>query len=119
MAARNYSIIQNYHERFGVYIVQWTGLLNGDTGVPFPCPGYNDKSVQVSGTFGSGGNCKIEGANDPATPVYALLNDSMGVALNVGAAKIAQVLENPYVIRPNISAGDGTTSLTVTAVIKG
>ena len=41
------------------------------------------------------------------------MNDPQGNALSVQTAKITQVLENTYLVRPRVSAGDGTTSLTV------
>lgn len=116
------------------YIVTWTGLLNGDDGAPFVCPNRADKSVQVLGTFGVGGNARIEGTNKQAysitpgtsgggtnlllpTTDFAPLNDPQGNALDVAAAKIEQVLENPNAIRPRITAGDGTTSLTVIMLV--
>jgi len=102
----------------GTKVIQWTGLLNGDTGEPYEFSGrYADKSVQVSGTFGTGGKCVVEGSNFVSSPVWATLNDAQGSALEIIAAKIKQVLENTNQIRPNITAGDGTTSLTVTMCI--
>ena len=116
------------------YIVTWTGLLNGDDGAPFVSPNRADKSVQVIGTFGAGGNARIEGSNKQAysmTPGvsgggtltgltgtdYATLNDPQGNVLDFTATKIEQVLEAPNAIRPRITAGDGTTSLTVVMLI--
>jgi len=95
-------------------LVQWTNLGNGDTGQPFVTPYVLEKSIQVKGTFGAGGNCRIEGSNDVTSPTWAALNDSFGTALNITAAKISLILENTNQIRPNITAGDGTTDLTVT-----
>jgi hypothetical protein len=116
----------------GALIITWTGLLNGDDGAPYTIPNRADKSVQVFGTFGAGGSCRVEGTNQQAfTPdgtaigslTYAALNDPQGNVLDVTAAKIEQVLENPNAIRPRVTAGDGTTSLTVvmvvTSVLKG
>lgn len=130
MATRTFTVqMPNYHHGASVpvaLIVTWTGLLNGDDGAPFVCPNRADKSVQVLGTFGAGGNCKIEGCNqqvyDSAGAViagvtYALLNDPASNALDITAAKIEQILENPNAVRPRVSAGDGTTSLTVVMVV--
>ena len=98
----------------GVVAVVWKTLANLDTGKPFILPAFADKSVQVHGTFGAGGNCRIKGSNfTTGTPTWATLNDPQGNALDVTAAKIEQILENPYQIQPEITAGDGTTSLTV------
>ena len=99
-----------------VVVVQWTGLLNGDTGAPAQLTKYADRSVQIAGTFGAGGTALIEGSNDGST--YATLNNTTGTALSLTTPQIKQVLENTLLIRPNITAGDGTTTLTVTALIR-
>lgn len=95
------------------YRVTWTGLLNGDDGDPVSenYAKYADRSVQALGTFGAGGNLRVEGSNDGAT-TYATLNDPSSTALDITAAKVKQVLELTGIIRPHVTAGDGTTSLT-------
>lgn len=99
----------------GLYIVTWGPMLNGDTGRPFVCGHFQDKTVQVEGTFGVGGNARIEGSNYSGSETWATLSDPQGTALDIVAADphVEAVLENPFKIRPNITAGDGTTSLTV------
>lgn len=101
----------------GVAKVEWTGLLNGDTGRGEDMTRFADRTVQVKGTFGVGGSINIEGSNDGGT-TWAILNDSRGEgnALTLTAADMRTVLENPGLIRPNVTAGDGSTSLTVTIV---
>jgi hypothetical protein len=74
---------------------------------------FADISIQVLGTFGAGGTLLIEGSNEVTPTTWATLNDPQGNALSVTAAKIEQLLEVPRWIRPRVSAGDGTTSLTV------
>lgn len=112
----------------GAFIVTWGPMANGDDGKPFVCPNRADKSVQVIGTFGAGGNAKIEGTNKQAynpdgsavslvSTDYNTLNDPQANALDFTATKIEEVLENPNAVRPRISAGDGTTSLTVIMVV--
>lgn len=131
MATRSFTVsIPSYHHGGNApqaFIVTWTGLLNGDDGAPFVAPNRADKSVQVFGTFGASGNLRVEGTNQQAynadgsavasAPTYATLNDPQANALDVTAAKIEQVLENPNAIRPRVTAGDGTTSLTVVMVV--
>lgn len=131
MATRAFTVqIPSYHHGANApnsLIVTWTGLLNGDDGAPFVVPNRADKSVQLLGTLGVGGNCKIEGTNQQAynadgtavspAPTYALLNDPQGNVLDMAALKIEQILENPNAIRPRVTAGDGTTSLTVVMVV--
>lgn len=94
-------------------VVTWTGLTNAtsDTGVPIGFHDYADRTAQVKGTLGTGGNCQIQGSNDGGT-TWAALTDPQGNALDFGAAKVEQVIEMTELIRPAITAGDGTTSLT-------
>lgn len=89
----------------------WTGLLNGDTGLPESPGRLSDRSVQVRGTFGAGGSVTIQGSNDNS--IWATLRDPAGVALTFTAADIKQILESVNYIRPNVTAGDGTTSIIV------
>jgi hypothetical protein len=99
-------------------VIQWRLMARTDTGQPYEFSAhYADKSVQVDGTFGVGGKCAIEGSNYNTSPVWAVLNDAQGNAAEIIAANIKQLLEITKQIRPNISAGDGTTALNVTMVI--
>jgi len=120
----------------GVLLVTWPAMANGDTGQPFVCPDKSEKSVQATGTPGAGGSCTIQGSNAQAfqstltggaaagvAPGYASLNDPQGnvltfAAADITAGKIEEVLENPLVIRPNVTAGDGTTAVTIRMVVR-
>lgn len=97
---------------FGVAI-GWTPLANGDDGQAWDTQDFPDISVQVLGTFGAGGNLRLEGCNEVTPTNWATLADPQANALDITAAKIEQVLENVRWIRPRVTAGDGTTSLTV------
>jgi hypothetical protein len=99
------------------YISTWATMLNGDSGLPLQMPAGSDRSVQITGTFGSGGTCVIEGSNDGTN--YYTLNDPLGNALSATTARLKAILEVTGWIRPRISAGDGTTSLTVSICTKG
>ena len=108
----------------GVRIVKWASLADGDSGTPYRAPHYADKSVQVSGTPGAGGNCRIQGSNvaNGVSVVYGTLNDPQGnvldfTAADVTANKLEEVLENSYLIRPTITAGDTTTAISVRLLI--
>jgi len=105
----------------GARVVVWGPMANGDVGLPIKMPGKSDRSVQVFGTFGAAGNLRIEGTNElAAAPAnYATLTDPQGNSLDFTAAKIEQIEEITHQIRPRVTAGDGTTSLTVTMLIKG
>lgn len=98
----------------GVVAVTWTPLANGDSGKAAGLSANPDKSVQVTGTFGTGGSVNLEGSNDGTN--WEILNDALGNAITLTAAGLVSVLENPLYVRPNVTAGDGTTSLTVTVV---
>lgn len=117
MAEKAYTQLRTPLDGNGVMLIKWEGLANGDTGAPFPCPHLADETIQVLGTFGVGGNCRIEGSNFLDTPTYATLNDPQGSALDFSSAKVEQILENTYWVRPNVTAGDGTTLLDVYMLI--
>jgi hypothetical protein len=97
--------------------VTWSGLLNGDTGNGQDLSRFRDVVYQVTGTLGAGGSVSIEGSNDAGT-TYHILNDSRGEtnAMTFTALDTRRVNERPLLSRPNVTAGDGTTNFTVTAV---
>lgn len=111
MAVRAIVIVDNNQR---AVTLNWAGLLQSslDTGAPFEGPDYADRSVQLSGTLGAAGACTIEGSNDGVN--YATLTDPQGVDIVLVALKIEQIEEITRFIRPRITAGDGTTNLTVT-----
>jgi len=96
-----------------------TLTTTNDRGAPIPerFMDYADRSVQVFGTFGAGGNLRIEGSNDDGT-TYAVLSDPQGNALNISAAKVESITEVTLMTRPFVSAGDGTTDLDVVIVCR-
>jgi hypothetical protein len=98
-------------------LVTWTGLLNTDDGAPADWVDYSDRCFQVTGTFGAGGSVTIQGSNDGTN--WAALADPQGNALTFTSQRIEQALELPRFVRPLVTAGDGTTSLTVTLCMKG
>jgi hypothetical protein len=68
--------------------------------------------VHVTGTFSVGGTVVLEGSNDGTN--YSTLTDLTGTAISKTSAGVSVVAENPRFIRPHVTAGDGSTSLTVT-----
>lgn len=92
--------------------VVWAAMANGDTGAPFRMAQWCDRSVHTYGTFGAGGNMKFQGSNNDGTS-YIVLTDPQGNALDKTAESIEAITEITELVRPNISAGDGTTALTV------
>lgn len=92
-------------------LATWSDLANGDSGNGLPFSQYTDKSVQVIGTFGTGGSLRIEGSNNGTD--WAVLTDPQGNALDFTQAKIEMVTEATSLVRPRVTAGDGTTSISV------
>jgi hypothetical protein len=99
-----------------VHFISWTPLLNGDSGAPFAMPGFADRSVQIGGTFGTGGTVLIEGTIDGTN--YATLTDPQGVALSKTGAALQAVSQITKLVRPRVSNGDGTTAITVTMLAR-
>lgn len=75
--------------------------------------GFSDRSIIVTGTFGAGGTVLWEGSNDGVT--YVTLTDPQGNTLSITTAGAKAVTEAVIFARPRITAGDGTTSLSVAA----
>lgn len=99
----------------------WLTMANGDTGTPLlpeHSADYQDRTVQVTGTFGTGGSVTIQGSNDGGT-TWATLTDPLGNALTFTAAGMKQITEMAEQMRPNVTAGDGTTSLNVHIFMRG
>jgi hypothetical protein len=96
--------------------VTWGNLQNGDLGSPLSRAQWADRSIQVEGTFGSGGSLALEGSNDGTN--YRVLNDPGLNKLNITAAGITQINEITAFVRPHVTAGDGSTALTVTIVAR-
>lgn len=96
--------------------VVWSGVKNGDDGEAFESPDFADCSVQVTGTFGTGGSATFEGSNDGTN--YVALTDPQGNALTLTAAKLEAVSELAAKKRPRVTAGDAATDLTFTMIAR-
>lgn len=110
MATRNNTGFSDQVKNQSSYIT-WSGLLNGDDGDAIEIAGAPDKTVTITGTFGVGGTCSIQGSNNGTT--WLVLTDPQGNAITKTADSIEVILESPRFIRPIVTAGDGTTNLTV------
>lgn len=99
----------------GYHIFTYGGanaLLNSDDGGGgVTCPNAGGRTIQVSGTFGTGGTVIAEGSND-GTNWYPI-NDLGGTAISFTAAGLKGIREDCVFVRPRVTAGDGTTSITV------
>lgn len=99
------------------YNISWPLLTTTNTdGAPISAVEFADRAVQVSGTFGAGGSITLQGSND-GTNWYPLTRPA-GTAITLTAAGIAAVTELTQWVRPLVTAGDGTTSLTATLVAR-
>lgn len=100
--------------------VVWGPLANGDDGAPVEMGDWADRTVQITGTFGAGGSVSMEGSNDKLTetPTWAILTDPQGNAVTKTAAAIEVFEESTLLIRPHVTAGDGTTALIVKMVCR-
>lgn len=102
-------------ENNAILKVVWTGLLNGDVGLPVFYPDYTLASWQVSGTFGAGGSISMQGSNDGTN--FITLEDPQGGAQTKTAAALEEIEQPCLALRPTVTAGDGTTSLVATLVL--
>ena len=96
-------------QRDGV-VVTWSAIPNGNQGDTHGGP-WSTLYAYVTGTFGAAGSVQLEGSNDGANwfILSAPAKTSAGSFAALGAG------EHPKFIRPNVTAGDGTTALTVVA----
>lgn len=115
MATRTVTVAPHL-ENQQVTLFTWTGLLNGDDGSPIDWAVWPDRSVQFVGTFGTGGSIQLEGSNDGTN--WAILNDLQGSTIVKTAAGLEGVAELTRYVRPRVTAGDGTTSLTAYLLVR-
>ena len=100
-----------------VLIVTWGPMANGDTAIGYPAAQWSDRTIQVAGTFGASGNVAIQASNNGGAN-YAVLQDDFGTALNITAASIRKAAAPVQLIAPAVTAGDGTTALTVSMIVR-
>lgn len=103
--------------RENAHVIVWTPLTttNAD-GRPVEMPGSVVRSIHFSGTFGTGGTIKLQGSNNGTS--WVDLTDPQGNAISKTAEAIEAIEENTRYVRPFVSAGDGTTSLTATLILR-
>jgi hypothetical protein len=121
MAVQAYQKIETKWYGYPALMYRWI-LTNGDTGAPARIPVNTDITVQARGTMGAGGTVVMEGTLDdvlaPATASYGNLHktDLTNASLTI-TGSLLQVLEHPLQIRPNCTAGDGTTAITIDVLV--
>lgn len=93
--------------------ITWAAIPNGNQGLGV-AGDWLEAFFQVTGTFGAAGSVQVEGSNDGVN--YVKLSPAALTAAGFFAG--LGVTERPKYVRPNVTAGDGTTALTVTAFLK-
>lgn len=88
---------------------------NADS-APIQFSQWADRCVQVTGTWGAGGSISVEGSNDGSN--WATLNNAQGTAATLTANGIKQIVEVPRYARVRVTAGDGTTNLVASFVLR-
>lgn len=109
--------------RDGKYEVwEWTPLVNAAVGGPLNMHSFNDTTIKMYGTPSTGGEVTMYGSlNLPGETVDAgsPLEEESGVPiLLVTADRWATPRGAPLQIWPSVTGGDGSTSMTVRAVIR-
>lgn len=108
MAVIAFTKVSTPLEGSGLKLGFWGPLTDGDTATAVVVGEYPDKSVQFTGAFG--GNVGLEGSVDPAGGTFSVLNDPQGNPLSsISAAKIENILEHCYLVRPTVGAGVSAT----------
>jgi hypothetical protein len=94
-------------------VVTWAAIPNGNQGNGWAGP-WDTAWFTATGTFGAGGSVRLEGSNDGSNwgALSPAALTSQGAFASLGAA------ERPKFIRPNVTAGDGSTAITVIAFLK-
>jgi hypothetical protein len=108
MAVKAYSVQTSPNPLNNSRVVTWA-LANGDTGVPYEGANFLDHYGTVTGTFGVAGSVQFEGSNDLVA--WTILKNPQGTAVTKTSAGGDMIQESPRYIRPNCTAGDGTTAL--------
>lgn len=92
----------------------YADMANGDVGVAIHerHADYSDRVVSVIGDFGVGGSATVKGTPDGGATFHTL-TDPQGTDIALTGSKSEQILEGLPEMRPEITAGDGDTELTV------
>ena len=117
MVTVNHSIDRIVLDGNRSWVVTWASMANGDTGEFVTLPAHADRSVQLGGTFSTGGTVVIEGSNDQTN--YLVLDDFQGNALSFTTADLESISQVTERIRPDVTAGDGSTSINVYLLLTG
>lgn len=118
MATRASTVNKSVSPDNATIIVTWTGLTfaTTDVGDPVQLAAWSEKTFQAFGTWGAGGNVVIEGSNEPSNPTnWSPISNRQGTTpFNLASAtSINTSQDRPIWVRPRVTAGDGTTNVSV------
>lgn len=113
MTTRNPNALVNSIGNRAFYY-RWDGLLNGDDGAPVELQDYVIGSMQILGAIGVGFNLNVQGS-DELIPLNYVNITSMSTQTALGLI-IPANLVHVRNIRPIVTAGDGTTNVSVILV---
>lgn len=107
-------------------VISWLLLDGDDVGSVVETSSWQDRCVHVFGTFDSG-TIVLQGSNDPLAATapndvgtsWVTLRDPAGNNLSFTAAGLKQILELPRYIRPSVSGGGGSCSLSCVINARG
>ena len=101
-----------FNRRNDIIAYEWVGLTENDTADYVEVPHRSDKTIQVSGDFGTSGDVRVEGSLDPDGVVFWELDDPQGNNIAITATDGETILENVVFIRPTVAAGTGVNVTT-------
>lgn len=100
-----------------VHVTTWPDALQSGTFSAQSVANLPDKTVTVTGTFGTGGTVTILGSNDDtSTGTFIGLTDPQGNTISFTADGVETIMENTRWIKPQITSGTSSTSVTVKIV---
>lgn len=107
MAVKPHGEVRNPQR--GVYLLTWENITEADSGAPFNVQAFADKTVQVTGDFGNGGQITMQGTNEDTPVNWDTLHDAQGndITIASGTPHVEVLLENVKWIRPLGSGSSG------------
>lgn len=101
-------------------VLTWGGLANAAIGdAALVADAREMLAMIVSGTLGVGGTVTWQGSADGVN--WFTMKSAIAVPANVTQTALStptMLKERPQYVRPNVTGGDGTTSLTVSLVVR-
>lgn len=91
-------------------LICWPDMKSGNAGLPYLCPQYAEKTIQVVGQFSSGGQIDMKGTlmSDSAEAYWSLLSDSLGSPLQIMDSELRAIAGGAVYIMPCVSGSIGT-----------